>query len=212
MFVNAIMLVGLAAAVIPLVLHLFSRARRRDVDWGAMMFLQGSGTHQRRSSKLTQYLLLAVRMGIVALLAMALARPIIQGQMAKASPGGRVTAALLLDCSASMAFDENGRTRFQMGQAAARQVLRGLKPGDRACLILMGLPQVDADLEPTGDLRALENRIDETRLAVGRANLRDALTRAADVLDRYERTNRDIYIICDHQALSWREINDRFMS
>lgn len=210
MFLNAMMLVGISGAMLPLVLHLLSRARHRDVEWGAMMFLQSPSGRRFSSWKLRQYLLLLIRMATVALLAIALARPIILGKMAKASPGGRVTAALLLDCSGSMAYDENGRTRFQMAQAAARQVLRGLQPGDRVSLILMGTTQSDVDLEPTGDLRAVESRIDDAKIIPARANLRDSLSRAADVLDRFDRTNRDIYVICDHQALSWREINDRF--
>ena len=130
--------------------------------------------------------------------------------MARAVPGGRVTAALLLDCSASMGYDENGRTRFQMAQAAARQILRGLQSGDRVCLILMGLPQSEADLEPTGDLRAIETRIDEAQIGYSRANLQESLIRAADVLERYEKSNRDVYVVCDRQALSWKEIDERF--
>src|SRR5437764_6351179 len=35
MFFNPLMLVGLGAAVLPLVLHLLSRARYRQVEWGA---------------------------------------------------------------------------------------------------------------------------------------------------------------------------------
>lgn len=210
MFLNAMMLVGISGAMLPLVLHLLSRARHREVEWGAMMFLQSPSGRRYSSWKLRQYLLLLIRMAIVAVLALALARPIILGKMAKASPGGRVTAALLLDCSGSMAYDENGRTRFQMAQAAARQVLRGLQAGDRVSLILMGTTQSDADLEPTGDLRAVESRIDDAKIFPARANLRDSLGRAADVLDRFDRTNRDIYVICDRQALSWREVNDRF--
>ncbi|MDB5331979.1 MAG: hypothetical protein JWP03_3130 [Phycisphaerales bacterium] len=210
MFLNAIMLVGLGGAVVPLVLHLLSRARYKDVDWGAMMFLQGADARQRQSSRFSQIPLLLVRAATVALLAIALARPIVQGRLASTDSGGRVTAALLLDCSASMSFDENGRTRFQMAQAAARQVLRGLRPGDRVSLILMGAYQGDGDLEPTGDLRAVEARIDDAKIGFGRANLRDALTLAAQVLGRYEKAARDVYVVCDRQALSWREVDERF--
>src|SRR5947199_111355 len=42
MFQNPLLLIGVGAAVVPLVLHLLSRARYRDVDWGAMMFLPGA--------------------------------------------------------------------------------------------------------------------------------------------------------------------------
>lgn len=210
MFLNSIMLIGLGAAVIPLVLHLLSRARYRDVEWGAMMFLEGADARQRHSSRFNQWLLLLVRTAMIALLAVALARPVLRGKFEGQASGGRVTAALLLDCSASMGYDENGRTRFQMAQAAARQVLRGLRAGDRVSLLLMGAGQDAADLEPTGDLRAIEARIDEARPGLGSANLRSALERAADLLDRYEKSNRDLYVICDKQALSWQKVDEHF--
>ncbi|HZL37260.1 MAG TPA: BatA domain-containing protein [Tepidisphaeraceae bacterium] len=210
MFLNAIMLVGLGAAVVPLVLHLLSRARYRDVEWGAMMFLDGADARQRHSSRLTQWLLLLVRAAMIALLAIALARPVLRHGGGGAGAPGRVTAALLLDCSGSMGYDENGRTRFQMAQAAARQVLRGLRAGDRVSLILMGVSQNPADLEPTGDLRAVEARINDAKPGYGSADLRDALDRAADVVDRYEKSNRDVYVICDRQALSWNKVDEHF--
>src|SRR5688572_11107804 len=79
MFLNAVMLAGIGGAALPLVLHLLSRARYRSVDWGAMMFLQGADSRQRQSTQLKQWILLMVRMAIVALLAVALARPVVRG-------------------------------------------------------------------------------------------------------------------------------------
>src|SRR5437763_9263832 len=207
MFLNPLMLACLGGAVVPLVLHLLSRARYVEVEWGAMMFLQGAEARQRYSARAAQYFLLLLRMASVALLAVALARPLTRKAAAGTAEGQRLTAALLLDCSGSMAYEENGRSRFQMGQAAARQILRGLEPGDRVSLILMGVAQSDSDLEPTADLRSVEARINDARVVWGRADLRDALNRAADVLERYERSARDVYVVCDRQALSWNQIS-----
>ena len=99
MFLNPIMLVGVAAAVVPLVLHLLSRARYRDVEWGAMMFLDGADGPRRQSARFTQILLLLLRSAVIALLAMALARPLVRGKLGRqgkrrARHGG--TAARLL--------------------------------------------------------------------------------------------------------------------
>ena len=148
---------------------------------------------------------------VIALLAVAaLARPIVKGKWAGQEAEGRVTAALLLDCSASMGFDENGRTRFQMAQSAARQIIRALRPGDRVALILMGAPREASELEPTGDLRAIEAKIDEAKLGYGKANLAESLDVAAEVLGRYEKSARDVYIVCDRQALSWQSVDGSF--
>src|SRR3954463_5151269 len=87
MFLNVLMLMGVGAAVIPLVLHLLSRSRYRNVDWGAMMFLEGVDVRQRQSTRLSQWLLMAVRAALVALLAVALARPVVRRDWAGGAAG-----------------------------------------------------------------------------------------------------------------------------
>src|SRR5437867_1687252 len=82
MFLNVTMLAGIAGAVVPLVLHLLNRARYRNVDWGAMMFLGVEDARQHRSSRLKELALLLMRMGIVAMLAIALARPVLSSASA----------------------------------------------------------------------------------------------------------------------------------
>ena len=202
------MLMGMGAAVLPIVLHLLSRARYRDVDWAAMMFLDGADAPRRRNSRFTQWLLLGSRSLVIALLAAALARPVVRGAWAGQRAAGHLTAALLLDCSASMGFDENGRTRFQMAQAAARQILRNLRPGDRVSLILLGSPRSAADMEPTADLRAVESRVDDARVEPGSASVREGFDLAAEILARYGKSDRDIYLVTDRQALTWRGVDD----
>ncbi len=207
------MLAGVGGAVVPLVLHLLSRARCKDVEWGAMMFLAGADARQRQSARLSQGLLLLVRMALVAVLAIALARPLLQSPGSSAGGGGdgRVTAALILDCSAAMGFDENGRTRFEMAQRAAKQVLGGLRPGDRITLIAPGaLDESSGDSEPTSDQRSIAERIDRLKPGYGAADMRDALRTAGDLLERYEKQNREVYVISDRQAITWRNLDPAF--
>ena len=304
-FANSVLLVGLAGVVVPLVLHLLSRARYQSVVWGAMMFLEGFEARHRHSTQLNQIALLMARMGLVALLAAVLAQPVLQqwspeaearsaamraadhgrvlclaggavcgsmaigliglalfgigrgasrfrqivlcaaavvgvlgaaefGQRAFAwqrevrrlaaeqptgTPSGsdsalraRIDAAILLDCSPSMNFEENGHTRFGLAQAAAKQVLSGLHRGDRVCLLLMGQPQSDAELEPTSDLQAISDRIDAAHTGYAPADVAQSLRRADEALDRDGRTARDLYVVTDRQAISWRGANDYFLT
>lgn len=213
MFLNPLLLLGVGAAVIPLVLHLLSRARYRDVDWAAMMFLQGADVSQRQSSRLSQVLLLLVRGATVGLLAVALARPVLRDPREGAAPGGPVAAAIVLDCSASMGFDEAGHTRFEAAKAAARKVLESLQPGDSATLVLAGAAPPDAGgwgaAVLTTDLRAIAERIAAAQLGHGRANLAAALREAAERL-RGSGGARDVYVITDRQASNWAEVNEAF--
>src|SRR5437762_10194806 len=113
MFENLVMLAGIGGAALPLIIHLLNRARYRNIDWGAMMFLEQPGRRNREhAGRLREWTLLGVRMAIVAALAVALARPVFGG-LKQNSPGGlagqaaasdaRAAVAVVVDCSASMA-------------------------------------------------------------------------------------------------------------
>jgi hypothetical protein len=227
LFLNPLMLVGLTAAAVPLVLHLLSRARFREVEWGAMLFLDPAETRQVHQARLNQWLLLLIRMMLVAAVAVGLARPILQGQSrSPTETSNRITAAIVLDCSGSMTYDENGHTRFELAQSAAKQVLRGLHPGDRAALVLMGVHQPIDAIGPTADLSAVAARIDEQQPGYGSADVKEGLLNAADLIehgqsgvgtgraedngDRGPNTAGDIFVICDRQALGWRGIDAAF--
>jgi uncharacterized protein (DUF58 family) len=119
MFMNPVMLAGIGGAAVPLVLHLLSRARHREVAWGAMMFLEPAGAAAGRIARLREWAIVVLRMAMVALVAVALARPVF-GESAE--PAGR-TVVLVMDCSARMAIDEGGRPRMDLGREAALREL-----------------------------------------------------------------------------------------
>lgn len=210
MFLNPIMLAGIGGAAVPLVLHLLSRARYRSVDWGAMMFLFGSDARQQRSARLRQWLLLLMRMALVALLAIALARPMVGNALASVGQEGASTTVILLDRSASMGFDANGRSRMDDGREIVRQILEGLHKGDEAALITLGDGGRGPVPQPTADLLSLASVVAGLKPSYGQANIADGLMRAADLLERSHRPNRQLFVVCDRQSLSWRQVNDAF--
>ncbi len=210
MFHNPLMLIGIGAAVLPLILHLLARSRYRTLDWGAMMFLDGAGS-QQNSSRLSQILLLLIRASMVGLLALALARPVLYSRWGSAAAGRSMAAVIVLDCSGSMAVEENGPTRFELARAAARQVLEGLRKGDEAGLVLIGTDDDrDVQLPPTADLSAIDAGLRAARPGRGSADVADGMQRAADLLERQSSGRREIYLIGDRQANSWRNVDEAF--
>ena len=69
------MLGWLAAAAAPLLIHLWSRHRFREVDWAAMQFLLAAMRKNARRLQLQQWLLLAVRTLLIVLVVLAVAEP-----------------------------------------------------------------------------------------------------------------------------------------
>src|SRR5436190_24346407 len=71
---NILMLAGLAGLAIPPIIHLLNRRRFQVVDWGAMQFLQISETTRRRLL-IEEMLLMLLRMGLIAIMVLAMAAP-----------------------------------------------------------------------------------------------------------------------------------------
>ena len=82
---NAAMLLGLAGAAIPVVIHLLNRRNDPVLDWGAMQFLEFT-PRERRRLNLAELLLLLARMALLAMVAFALARPFWSPRPLGASP------------------------------------------------------------------------------------------------------------------------------
>ncbi len=209
MFLNPLMLAGLGGAMLPIVLHLLSRSRFRTVDWAAMMFLQGADPRQRQSTRLKQILLLLLRMLLVSLLAIALARPLVSESFAAVASGGHLSTVIVVDGSLSTAVVENGKSRAELIRQAAIQVLTSMQKGDEAAVVVAG----PAGHSPvwTTDLSRIAEEITSLKPA-GRANLAEAMAKASDLLNRPEATNRRLLVISDRQAISWREVDTAFRS
>ena len=87
-FFNPWMLIGLAGIALPLLVHLLSRKKYDVVEWGAMQFLE-LGRNAKRRVQLEEFLLMLLRMTLLALLAFALARPWLSGCLLYTSPSPR---------------------------------------------------------------------------------------------------------------------------
>jgi len=130
-FLYPLFLAGVAAVVVPILLHMIRRHTRNRVAFSSLMFLRTTMPRFKSRSRLEHIPLLILRCLIVCLLALAFARPFLvrPATVGKAQPGGRI--ALLVDTSASMrregvwarAIDE------------ARSILATAGPADRLCVM-----------------------------------------------------------------------------
>ena len=78
-FADPLMLAGLVAALIPIILHLLSRMRAPVVPFPTLRFLRLTSQKTARRRHLQQYFLLLLRVIVFALIAMAVAAPLIRG-------------------------------------------------------------------------------------------------------------------------------------
>ena len=214
MWVHPVMLAWIGGAALPLVLHLLTRSQYRAVDWGAMIFLTGQQTRTDRAS-LKQYLLLLLRMGIVGLMAITLARPIINSRFSRVptaglSLGGPTAVVIILDDSASMGYIVNNRSRLDAAREVTLQILSELKRGDQAALLLAGNRNLPPPPILSADLQSIAATIADLQPSTSGADFAADLNRAADLLDHTSASSQQIYLISDRQADSYRNITESF--
>ncbi len=111
---------GLAVAV-PVVIHLLFRQKTRTVPIGSVRFLHQVVREHRRRRRVRQWILLALRMLAVLLLAMLFARPYWDDSYRRSF---EQEVVLLVDRSASMeAKNGRGETSFQRALAKLKEIL-----------------------------------------------------------------------------------------
>ena len=130
------MLGWLAAAAAPLLIHLWSRRRYREVPWAAVTFLLAAMRKNSRRIQLQQWILLAVRTLMVLFVVLALAEP--RGQNLAAGVGGVPThKVIVIDTSFSMAYRENDESLLAKAKKLAEEMVEQSGGGDAFTVITL---------------------------------------------------------------------------
>ncbi|MDP6553721.1 MAG: BatA domain-containing protein [Pirellulaceae bacterium] len=212
-FLNPIFLIGLFSAAIPLIIHLSRSRRTKKIQFSTTRFLTDQFLRSYRMSRLKELWLLAARMALCALLAMAFAQPLIQSSGQSFLLGGKSrTVVLVVDNSASMGYVENGEMLLERAQQAATDLLDGLQEGDRASIVFAGRrdagPEVVFD-EPTPELGDVRQAIDMAQVESLGTDLSGAVVRAEELAQSgSSTTSREVYILSDLQDAGWELLED----
>ena len=136
-FFNPAMLwLGLAIAA-PIIIFLLTRYRYRTVEWAALTFLQRAFKKQQRRLRLENLLLLLLRTLAVLLLAVSAARPFLPSAQDLGVIGPeRRHLYLLIDNSASMAYQEGMSTLLQRALREAANAVDALRTDDPVTLVV----------------------------------------------------------------------------
>src|SRR5581483_10074276 len=167
-FLAPYMLWGGLAAGIPIALHFFFRSRYRTVAWAAMAFLLTSIEQTSRRLRFQELLLLCLRVALLVLLALALARPI-SSALRGSGGGDAVDAVFLVDTSMSMGASDGAKSRLDRARAEALRIIEQLPPHSTVQIVtcagtgatLLG-PRSPANLDQA---RGLLQEIQPTHLA-----------------------------------------------
>ena len=190
---TSLAIAGVAAASIPILIHLLLRRRRRPMAWAAMTLLMEAARRHRRRSRLEQILLLAVRAILVAILGVALAQPL-PGERTTAL-GTRTVHLVIDDGLASGLVESDGRTTLERQSAEAITVIESLGGNDRVAVTLAGSPVRRLVFGPSTDHRSTIRAIEGLASREGATDLAAALELVNDGID--ETGNQEVRVFSD---------------
>jgi len=205
-FANASMLFWLAAAAVPVLIHLWNRRRYREVSWAAVEYLMAALAERSRRLRIEQWLLLAVQTLIVMLVVLAAAQPYFRSFGKPFAAGQRTLKLLVIGGSLSMAYREGEESRFDRARDLARQVVQRSSEGDGFALVLMAERAVPIVSVPTLESDSFLKEIDELRPQHGGADLAGAIGEAAQIVRQAKATGlarSEIYFITDLARANW---------
>lgn len=197
-FLNPLYLIALAAAAIPIILHLLNLRKTRVIEFSTLAFLKELQRSKIRKLKLKQWLLLALRTLIIVFVVLAFTRPALRSDFGFL-PGttAKSSVVIVLDNSYSMQTSDTHGTLLKQARQKAAELVQLLKPGDDAALILTTMPAAGGEL--TAALNAVRNEIEEIPVSYAHGDYRAALTAASALLAGSSNFNKEVYVITDRQ-------------
>lgn len=202
-FLYPAFLFGLAAASLPILIHLLNRRRLQRIRFPAVRFILLSQRRISRSYRLRHWLLLTLRTLAVVFLVLLLANPVFQTGVGLFAGGGPVAAVVLLDNSLSMKWSGDGNG-FKHAKEAARLLISALNDGDRAALLPTNISAKET-LRLKGQRDVLLRELDAIEISDGTADIAATLDKAYELLSE-PAGQKEIRLITDMGLTGW----DRF--
>lgn len=193
-FLQPLGLILAAAVAIPLLLHLLHRTERERISFPALRYLLRTEREHSRRIRMRQWLLLALRIAVLLLFALAAAQAVLRGGGAAHPATGVV---LVLDNSMSSGRVVGQGRVLDTLRARAEQTLELAGAGDRFWVLRAGSPW--ETVSPMGAAEALV-QVQTTEVSAAFADLGAALQRAERILARAEVERGEIHLLSDLQT------------
>jgi len=204
-FLNATILLAAVAALIPLIIHLFSKKRVKIIEFSSLRYLKAMQRRQVRRLKIRQLLLLILRMLIIFVAVMAFARPTTKSDLV--GTHAAVSAVVLFDNSASMNRYVADGNLYTLALKKTRELLETFSQADEVSLVpLCDVSETDDEIAFSSAAVALK-KLELTRLCYGPADFETTLELAVELIDHSKNLNREIYIVSDRQRHTLPENN-----
>ncbi len=195
-FLNGLVLIGLAAAAVPILIHLLQLKKLRQVEFSSIRFLKEIQHASAKRVRLRDYLLLLLRTLAIASLVVAFARPALKGV---ASGGSKSSAAVIIDDSPSTSARNEYGEIFSQIKGVASSLIKSFHTGDDVSLVFTSHSDDTSRILSTIDPRSLSTRITRAERSDVSGSYTSAINAAVERLKFSNYLNKDVYVVGDMQ-------------
>ena len=205
---HALLFAGAALVGLPILLHLIMKQEPKRLPFPAFRFLRQKLKTNQRKLRLRHFLLLAMRMLLIALFCLALYQPTLLSDKLNISGQQPVAVVIVIDTSPSMGYTDSGKTRLEEAKRRALELLDELPETSPVAVVETGDPTAAHWLPSRTEARKRINEIKEPRgggqpvtSAIGTAY--QLLRTVEQEAETAEALPRLVAVFTDRTAASW---------
>lgn len=198
-FLNAGILIAAISAILPLLIHLFSKQKPKTVYFSSLKFIKESLKERNKSIKINNILIIIIRTLIILLTILAISRPALKIPLLKQHQTRSETAiAIILDNSYSMEYLVDNETELEKAKKIIKEINKLLN--DKDITILMTRDEqwnkLNANLT-YGKIK--ENNLENIKYTLNHKSLEELIQEASIKLQESHFLNKEIYVVTDYQ-------------
>ena len=198
-FANSFFLFALIGAAAPVLIHLLTRDRIQHVPFSTLRFFAKGAKLVVRRKKFQELILLLMRIALLALLAIAFARPFFGAKVIDTRHEFSTAHALVLDVSGSM-------QRPGLPEALkkeAEDAINSLNEGQDAAALITFADTANIEVPMSDKIAPVKAAVDAVTPGYGGTNIAEALSKANELLRTVRAKQKEIVLVSDLQRGGW---------
>lgn len=197
--IHAGLAAGAALAAIPVILHLLMKPTPKNVVFPALRLIRERQKRSKKKMRIKNWLLLLARMALLALMALALARPRLHSEMPLGDDSVPTALGLVFDTRMSMEYTERDKTLLDQAKDRARELIKRVPDTSLIFAVNSADPGVPVGLSPAAANKWIDNL---TVRAVNRP-LNQAMGLVYAAVADCDRPRREVYVLTDLARSAW---------
>ncbi|MCX6873819.1 MAG: BatA domain-containing protein [Verrucomicrobia bacterium] len=191
------------ALAVPLWLHLRRKRRQTPVEFPSLRYLKMAAARMKRQARVEDFGLLVLRLLLVALLALAFARPVVRSTGTWFGAARTVESVVVIDATASMGWRGAGGSRLDAAKRLAREWIAGLNESDAVALWVLTDRLEQPVPVPIVDRGHWFRELDALSVSEGSSSLAPVFNAAREWADTRRDGRKELVVITDNQPAAW---------